>query len=147
MKIREQVEVEPAQQAYEYKRTFYGCDVEGCGFETEQEDEYKKHFGKTHAAKESRVVNEISFYRFETEQDMKLFAEAQQSGDGGWFPARWYGPGWFGVKSGQEPCGRGCCTRWYNRMYDASDFEQEWQETRDQLNAALDQMQSMVKHE
>ena len=143
MKTREQIEHVEPEEGYDYKRTFYVCEANGCTFETEEEEDYKKHYGKEHAVKEEREVCNRTFYRFETEEDQKCYVEAKDDHFSSWY-ADWNGPGWYGEDGRQEPCRRGCCTNYSTYLEPASFFEEKWRKERDNLNAKVDQIQPLL---
>jgi hypothetical protein len=150
MKTREQVE-HVEEESYDYTRTFYVCEVEGCGFETEEKEAYEKHYGQTHAAKEARMAAGIEFVRLETEADQDAYVQGKALGDSanmsGWYGGNWDGPGWYGFEGKLEPCRRGCCSNFEERLHPVSYFEEQWAAERDKLNAKLDQLQPLLKPE
>lgn len=117
--VTEEKHTEPAQAAYEYTVTTYRCaEGEGCGFETQREEEAVEHYGMEHAVSEKKTVADREFLRFENEAAMAAFVAAHDPSCG-WPGQALEGakfPGWFHVASDKTRCARGCCDTYRARF-------------------------------
>jgi hypothetical protein len=110
MKTLTKIELVPAE---EVTVTQYGCDL--CDFTSDDKEEVEKHHGKSHAVKDT--VGDMM--RFESEEDAKSWMSCDDFADRR--RMNWTGPGWYTVKSYDEPCGRGCCRKWVLELVPAAE--------------------------
>lgn len=123
--IKKNIIPEEIIEQREEEITTYGCD--SCNFESYDDEEVTQHYAITHACREEKTIGRERFVRFETEEDMELWAEAQcvNSFNGGYFDdfkIKWYKPGWYHICGESERCGRGCCTNYILHFESISDF-------------------------
>lgn len=113
-------------EEHEEETMMYGCDC--CDFENDDEDVVKEHYAKNHACRETKTIGSDQFVRFETEDDMNIWAESQcvnSFGAGGYYDdikVKWDGPGWYHIYGKSERCSRGCCTNYILHFETAFSF-------------------------
>lgn len=116
--IRKEKIPEEIIPTHEIEHEEYPCDV--CDFISDDEEMVKEHYGKTHAAKKEREICGYTLMYFETESDCEVWCEAHDDGTScDEMFTKWSEPGWYFLKHGSEPCGRGCCTKSVARITSA----------------------------
>ncbi len=102
--------------AEEVEVVSFQCDIPGCDYETQDEDDLHEHHGKQHAAKKTQEVEGMTFHWFDHEDDAKAWLQVQEGGHDTTDLVHWSGPGWYHPESYESPCPKGCCTRWVLRL-------------------------------
>lgn len=104
----------------EYEQTSYVCEV--CNESFWNDEDHDSHYAKEHAVKGEREVAGYKFLRFETADDYRLFHQQDSLSaiDICYRENLWAGPGWYGLKSWEEPCRRGCCTNYFQAAFHAA---------------------------
>lgn len=111
-------------ETLELTKTTYSCEVEGCGFTTENRREAERHPGEEHSVAATDFVADETLYRFDSRETFDAYAEAND------IPDRrrdWHGPGWYRTfwKEDREPCG--CCYDSYEHLQPARWIAYDWQ--------------------
>ena len=102
--------------------TWYVCDE--CDFKSNEEDETKKHFAKTHASRAELETPRGTIYWFRTEADAKAWLEPNSE----WCrvqDVQWGGEGWYTTRRWDQPCPRGCCRDQCIRLFPIETYLQE----------------------
>ena len=92
----------------------YQCEM--CGFITEDEETAETHYGKNHTVKERRKICGHELMLFDTKEDCQAWRDTEDELLYDRIEMNWSGPGWYYVKSHNEPCSRGCCTNYIGEI-------------------------------
>ena len=80
-------------------KVIYACDFPDCKFEAESSYDEAKHEAQHHVKKQKQI-GEISFYYFETAENMKAWSEAQKRMHAHDFiNGKFIIPGWYGAEA------------------------------------------------
>lgn len=110
-----------------YDREVYGCDF--CEFEDTDKDVVLNHHAKHHAAKETIELNGEKFYRFESEEDAKLWLDPPNDYSHNDFTeVTWTGPGWYGNDTswGKGRCRCGGCDYFVSELVPLDQLIERW---------------------
>jgi hypothetical protein len=104
--------VEVKEEAYSYEACHWTCET--CGYETDDEDDSKAHYGKEHSFKAKKEAGEYTFLWFATAEDYRAYHQDWDAGvcELSYREDRFKEPGWYGLKTWEEPCRRGCCSNY-----------------------------------
>lgn len=107
----ESVTVDP-EPAYAYDVHTWTCEVPGCDFESQDEETAQHHHGKEHALKDSRQCAGRTFYRFDSDDDVRAYAAAGRANDfhiDAVGDPECAGPGWYFFDREKMGCRCGGC--------------------------------------
>lgn len=103
--------------------TLYGCDR--CNYESDSEEDLKKHIGQCHAIEQKLKVGDDEWLFFRREEDYKIYLDSFDGFMGADIrEGMWSGPGWYSTLCELENCRRGCCTDYRTRLYHVDYFIQ-----------------------
>jgi hypothetical protein len=120
MKVTTETRTIPAEDV---TVTTYGC--EQCDFSSDTKHDVEKHYAKEHACRCTMEAGGIDWLRFETEQDAKAWLSEADDSFSSPGAVGWTGPGWYRSVGRSEPCGRGCCTRYYLDLVSVGEWTSE----------------------
>lgn len=102
----------PPQSGYTREIDNWVCDVEGCDFSTDSEEEANNHFASLHSFKAERKVGDTTFLWFENKENYRAyFQDSRSSGffDLSYDEELFIGPGWYALTSRDIDCRCGHC--------------------------------------
>lgn len=111
------------QQETVITHTSYVCDIENCGFATDNSRTAKEHFAENHSFVENKKIGEQKWFRFETLENYRAFHNDGSNHYRGriLMEKHWKGPGWYylyeWVNSYEESC---------ETAESLASFEKEW---------------------
>lgn len=124
-----------------FQKAIFGCDA--CSFESESQEAVAEHHASKHAVKDTKKIDDITFFLFKTREDFEIYKSVKYSGDPQ--SGDWRASGWYGRFYHTAPCGRGCCSReWYELRF-ADECISGWQSQIDDIQYKINALNELQK--
>jgi len=139
------VKTQVEEPAYVNEITSYEC--EQCDFKTEDEDDGKYHLAEKHSFRAEKCMGKRKFLWFDDAESYRSYHQDGDSSDTNclcYEAKRFEGPGWYEMQSWDEPCGRGCCNRYYYAGFSLRSVRDELLSKRERLQKEIEALDTLM---
>lgn len=132
----------PAEPAYEVEDTSYEC--EECDFKTDDQEAAEKHYGREHCAADKWEIGDHTIYRFDTIEKAQAWWKAHEGGADCKETFEPKAPGWYALRSENRPCGRGCCSSWWEWLEPAYMLLEQWESEASEFGEKIQKLEHLL---